>query len=439
MYKWLPSGLIARELQGTSGVLKSILMGVPLPLCSCGVIPAGIGLKKEGASDGASIGFLISTPQTGVDSILVSASFLGWPFALFKMISAAVTGLIGGLLVEHLGDISAPDEASISKKKAAKIPNWTEAWEHGVQLIRSIWGWLVIGLLISACIQTLIPPEWLTGLTGWWAPLLALAISIPLYVCATASVPIAAALVAGGLPTGAALVFLMAGPATNVATIGAVHSSFGNRNTAIYIGTVVLGSLLLGTGFDFILLDAAPQQAHHHHESWWAILSAVLLLCGFLYFAYEELQQKIQQRKMRQVAVENHLVLPLSGLTCSGCVAKLSSYLQKEPKIEHFNITLEPPSLTIDTALSELEIANLVKEAGFIAFIQMEFNVEGLHCGGCVSTLSAKLLKESSITKHTILLEEKKLRVSSTLSENNIIQIVEEAGFTATAIKLASS
>ena len=97
----LPQNFVQRHLQGKGGVAKAVLLGVPLPLCSCGVIPAGLGLKKDGASDGASVGFLISTPQTGVDSILVSASFLGWPFALFKVVSATVTGIVGGYLADQ--------------------------------------------------------------------------------------------------------------------------------------------------------------------------------------------------------------------------------------------------------------------------------------------------------------------------------------------------
>ena len=96
----LPRNLVRQQLRGYWGVVKAVLLGVPMPLCSCGVIPAGLGLKRDGASDGAAVGFLISTPQTGVDSILVSASFLGWPFALFKVVSAGITGLVGGWWAE---------------------------------------------------------------------------------------------------------------------------------------------------------------------------------------------------------------------------------------------------------------------------------------------------------------------------------------------------
>ena len=98
LHVFLPAGFVRRKFHGFGGVIKSVLLGVPLPLCSCGVVPAGIGLKNQGASNGAAVGFLISTPQTGVDSILVSASFFGWPFAIFKMATAAITGVLGGVV-----------------------------------------------------------------------------------------------------------------------------------------------------------------------------------------------------------------------------------------------------------------------------------------------------------------------------------------------------
>ena len=104
LHRFLPPGLLAKTLTGYRGIGKAVLLGVPLPLCSCGVIPAGLGLKKDGASDGSTTAFLISTPQTGVDSILVSAAFLGWPFAIFKVATAAVTGIFGGALVEKFGN-----------------------------------------------------------------------------------------------------------------------------------------------------------------------------------------------------------------------------------------------------------------------------------------------------------------------------------------------
>ena len=251
----LPRGFIHRRLQGVGGVLQAVGIGVPLPLCSCGVIPAGIGLKKDGASDGAAVGFLISTPQTGVDSILVSASFLGWPFALFKVVAAAVTGIAGGLLVERGASPVAEDPpmTTANVETARAVHRVRALLDHGLEIIRSIWRWLVVGILASAAITAYVPTDGLAGLGSLGivvSCLAALAISLPLYVCATASVPIAYALVHSGLPSGAALVFLMAGPATNVATIGAIYRGFGKRVLAIYLATIVVGSCLAAIVFE---------------------------------------------------------------------------------------------------------------------------------------------------------------------------------------------
>ena len=362
MHKLLPSGLIAKELTGKLGVFKSVALGIPLPLCSCGVIPAGISLKKDGASDSSAIGFLISTPQTGVDSILVSAAFLGWPFAIFKMLSAGLTGIIGGLFIEYLKEDSKPlEHVHVHEQDSKPSPTWSDSVEHGVQLLRGIWRWIVVGVILSAIIQTLIPTDWLANLSGLWAPIFALAISVPLYVCTTGSVPIAASLVAGGFPTGAALVFLMAGPATNVATIGAVRKTFGSTNTVIYLMTVILGSLVLGITFDFIITPNTTTHVHEHGGSLIEAISAVVLILSFLFFAYEEL--KIL-RKSRSKDTSNVEVL-ISGMTCNNCVSKLNRHLSKHPSVQDVHVTLEPPKAYLNTNLSKTEVLDLIHEAGF--------------------------------------------------------------------------
>jgi uncharacterized protein len=293
----LPADFVKRWMRGAGGVWRGVLVGVPLPLCSCSVIPVGLGLKKQGASDGATVGFLISTPQTGVDSVLVTASMLGWPFALFKIAAAAVTGLVGGWLTDA---VSAPPKPSLELPILEPAPaprTFRTAVDYALMILQMVWRWLVVGVLVSAVIEVWLPPELFGSLaasTGGrlGAMLVALAVGIPLYVCATASVPIAAALVAGGLPTGAALVFLMAGPATNVATIGAVYRTLGGRVLAVYLGTIIVGSMAGGLLFEHLLPASAITSAHaHHHErfAWWHTVSAlvVIALCG--YFAMKEL------------------------------------------------------------------------------------------------------------------------------------------------------
>ncbi len=291
----LPRDFLKQQFSGRFGVFKAVGLGVPLPLCSCAVIPVGLSLKQSGASSGATVAFLISTPQTGVDSILVSASFLGWPFALFKVASAAVMGIVGGWWTDREKQISLSiidAENSSSTKPSNRLATLLA---HSFELLRSIWRWLLFGVIVSAAITTFVPTGALSGLGGgnhFVAMLVTLIIALPLYVCATASVPIAAALVASGLPVGAALVFLMAGPATNVATIGAVYRTLGRRALAIYLSTVILGSIVCGWLFGFLINAKAATLAHSHDSAnWWSAGSAAVLLAMIGWFALQEVMR----------------------------------------------------------------------------------------------------------------------------------------------------
>lgn len=292
MHAFLPAGLMRRLLGGKGAVWKSVLVGVPLPLCSCAVIPVGLGLKRQGASDGAAVAFLIATPQTGIDSVLVTAGMLGWPLAIFKVATAMVTGLVGGWLTDAVtpkrfmlpiidaptGDAGPPSFLGRVRSGAA----------HADDLIGAIWKWLVVGVLVSAAIGAFAPTTWMEGFAAYGlmaAMGVALALSLPLYVCATASVPIAAALVASGLPLGAVIVFLMAGPATNAATVGAVYRSIGGPALAAYLGTIIVGSigggLLFEAGFGeagLILGSDAGGHVHHQAAKPWEIAAAALLV-----------------------------------------------------------------------------------------------------------------------------------------------------------------
>ena len=357
----IPDRKLSAALSGRAGVFKAVLFGVPLPLCSCGVIPAGISLKKRGASDGASLGFLISTPQTGVDSILVSASFLGWPFALFKLGAAALLGVVGG------GLAAMGDDGSERPIETGEDPrrNWRDGLEHGIDIVRSIWGWLVFGVVASAALTTFIPTETMSELAaaaGPWALVAVLLISVPLYVCATASVPIAAALVAGGFPAGAALVFLMAGPATNVATIGAVHRAFGRRVLAIYLGTIILGSLALGWAFESVIQLSASGMAHEHgggHPL--EIAGASVLTVMLVGFALSDLRAKLRGEHLGEVDLE----LPVQGMTCNGCVRKLERVLDQSSAIHGYEVQLDPGRVKVHGHLDRAGLEALVAQAGY--------------------------------------------------------------------------
>lgn len=364
----LPPGWLERQLSGYGGVVKAVALGVPLPLCSCGVIPAGLGLKRDGASDGSAVGFLISTPQTGVDSVLVAATFLGWPFAVFKVAAAAITGLVGGWLVEAT---SPPAEARVIAREAPRARTWRDGFDHGLELIRSIWGWLVFGVLASALLTTVIPAGGLAATplgSGPLAVLAALLIAVPLYVCATASVPIAASLVAAGLPTGAALVFLMAGPATNVATIGAVAKGFGRRVTAIYLGTVVIGSLVLALLFDRVWGGTAlAAVSHHEHATWWGQLSAVGLVGLIGWFAAEDLRGWLRSFGGDMGASGDRVVeLKVEGMNCGGCSSKLDGFLRRVDGVTGVDVSHEAGRATVRGTATEQALIAAVRAAGFV-------------------------------------------------------------------------
>jgi len=367
----LPAGLVAQHLRGTSGVFKAVGLGVPLPLCSCGVIPAGIGLKKDGASSGSAIGFLIATPQTGVDSIMVSASMLGWPFALMKVGAALVTGVVGGLLTERVAPTDGQASGSVVSGPRSPIGvRVREGAAHAVEVFRSIWHWLAFGIAMSALLMTLVTPGSLGAMFGdsWLlASLMVLAIAIPTYVCATGSVPIAAALVAGGLPLSAALVFLMAGPATSIATIGTVRKHFGRRVTVVYLGTIVVGSLLFAWLFESTLSGFAghAMAGHVHGEEIGivSVIAAVMLVLAMVFVAWQEVGARL--RKAQVVQGEPVVELEVTGMTCGGCVAGLERALSAVDGVKKAEVVLVGGKAKVAGVVSREALVEAVRRAGF--------------------------------------------------------------------------
>ncbi len=371
MHVVVPTGWLRRHLSGRMGVVKAVLVGVPLPLCSCGVIPVGLGLRNEGASRGASVGFLISTPQTGVDSILVSVSFLGWPFGILKVVVALVTGLVGGVVANI---VEADDEQSANTASSNPVPSpdatsQLQAFvDQSLDVVHSIWGWLVIGVVISAVITNVVPPNSLSevgALTGIGALLVTLVISLPLYVCATASVPIAAALVDSGLPPGAALVFLMAGPATNVATLGAVYRTLGRRSLVVYLTTIIVGSVAAGLAFNHVIDTSVTLHHVHDHVSWWRIASGAALAAMIVWFAISDALRFARKRNAGRLNDDNSITLHVDGMTCDGCAARLERVLETSKGIEQADASFAESRVTVFGTDSHDAVAEAVQAAGF--------------------------------------------------------------------------
>lgn len=268
---FVPKSIYRKHLapRNMKSVVKAALLGIPLPLCSCGVIPTSVGLRREGASHGACTSFLIATPQTGVDSIAATYSLMGLPFAIVRPIAALFTSIFGGWLVnkfahedETLSEETTRETAECSCDQQTSPSLWNNfisAMRYAfVEMLQDVGKWLVVGLLIAALITVAVPNEWLAALHDYKLlnMLIVLAVAIPMYVCATGSIPIAVSLMAKGLTPGAALVLLMAGPAVNSASMLVVGKVFGRRTLRLYLTAIITGAVVFGLCIDYLL----PQQ-----------------------------------------------------------------------------------------------------------------------------------------------------------------------------------
>ena len=260
-------------------IVKASLFGVPLPLCSCGVIPVTASLRKHGASRGASISFLLSTPQTGVDSFLVTLSLLGPVFAIFRPVVAFMTGLIGGVAVQTV--VGRPEDAEENVEQEPECQDVCCKKSPESKIVRSLkYGFLtlpvdigrpmLIGLFIAALISAFVPEGFVIEGAETVGPfgmmLIMMALGIPVYVCATASVPLAAIMIAKGISPGAVLVFLMTGPATNAAAFATIWKIMGSRTAIVYMLTVIVCALGSGLLLDAFFPGLSVSVQQHIHE-----------------------------------------------------------------------------------------------------------------------------------------------------------------------------
>ncbi|WP_345993489.1 SO_0444 family Cu/Zn efflux transporter [Sulfurimonas sp. HSL-1716] len=312
LHESVPETLVTKHLgkESIASVIKATLFGVPLPVCSCGVIPLAASIKKSGASRGATLSFLISTPITGVDSILATYGMFGWAFTLYRVFTSMIVAMAAGIL-SNLFDkekevvkpkfslsVNKPAEQSCcttsaccsSSDKTAKF-SMKKALRYGfVTLLGDIAKPLFWGLVIGALISSLIPQNLSDILSehSWLSYAIVIAIAVPMYVCATSSLPIAAALMLSGVSAGAAFVFLSAGPATNTVTIGVVKNMLDKRSLYIYLASIVLGSLAFGIGLDhlFSSFEINPKSLLHMNEEagMISVLSSIVMWMFILYF-----------------------------------------------------------------------------------------------------------------------------------------------------------
>ena len=264
MHAFVPRAMYSRYLSGNNfrSVLAAAILGIPLPLCSCGVIPTAMSLRKDGASKGATISFLIATPQTGVDSIIATYSLMGLPFALLRPFVALVTALFGGTFANYVDRNDDKEDAAAERSCCTKEEKTTFAQKimtaaryAYIEMMQDIGRWLVLGLVVAGVITVFVPDSFFSLFADrpFASMLMVLLFAIPMYLCATGSIPIAVALMLKGLSPGTALVLLMAGPAVNVASLLVIGKVMGRKSLLTYLFSIVGCAILFGLGIDYLL------------------------------------------------------------------------------------------------------------------------------------------------------------------------------------------
>ncbi len=396
LHVFVPQKFYANYLSRNNklSVLWAALLGVPLPLCSCGAIPTAIGLKNEKASKGAIASFLIATPQTGIDSILATFSLMGLGFAIIRPVAALITGVCGGLLVNRMvreDDIREDSTVSCQMETGNRI--WRVLKYAYYDMIRDIGLRLLIGLIVAALIQVAVPDEFFLsfGSQPLLQMLVILAIAIPMYICSTGSIPVAAALMMKGLSPGAALVMLMAGPAVNLASILVVHKAMGRRFTSIYLMTIVgfavlFGLLLNATGVDFSLasLDACcmtsalpsplalPSSVTTRPSAsllaWLSLLRPFKLICAIvltLLIIFALMMKLFSKFTTKKPLDPDVVVYRVEDMHCSHCEAAVVRAVEDVPGVEKAKASASANTLTIKGPATEETIRSAVEGIGY--------------------------------------------------------------------------
>ncbi len=374
LHTFVPSGFYRRYIGQNNfrSVVWAALIGVPLPLCSCGVIPTAVSLRKEGASKGAATSFLIATPQTGVDSILATASLLGLPFAILRPVAALVTALFGGQLVT-LATRNEPDEP-ISRRSEETTQltfrqKLTGALRYGyLDMIQDIGLWLVVGLAVAGLITVLVPDGFFLRFADTPVVNMAamLAVSVPMYVCATGSIPIAVALMLKGLTPGAALVLLMAGPASNMASIFVISKVLGRKTLWLYLLSITAGAIAFGCGIDYLLprewFTSHLAQSRACCSGGSAIFSTIcsVAMCGLLVFA---LINRFLPKK-HKIAMDKR-VFKVDGMMCNHCRANVEKALQSLQGVDNVAVDLAAGTATVTGSATDEAIVSAITAIGY--------------------------------------------------------------------------
>ncbi|MBO4599908.1 MAG: SO_0444 family Cu/Zn efflux transporter [Bacteroidales bacterium] len=394
LHAFIPANLYHKYLSKPTfgSVVNAALLGIPLPLCSCGVIPTAMSLRREGASKGATTSFLIATPQTGVDSILATYGMMGLPFAIVRPVAALCTALFGGAAANIFGKENEGNAATevpahnhghghCDCDSDCHTPHRNKLFEAlhyaYVEMIADIGKWLLIGLIVAGLITVLIPDNAFTLFKGntLASMLLVLCIAIPMYLCATGSIPIAVALMLKGLTPGAGLVLLMAGPACNFASMLVVKKVLGTRSLIIYIASIVIGAVGFGYLIDFLhfgnyvnflgnleVADTCCEQG----DSWfaWACTAALLILVANA-LILPRLRHRKENTETKTVEKMTTKVYHIEGMNCNHCRTAAENALQSVKGVTSARVVLETKEAFVEGTASEEELRKAVESVGF--------------------------------------------------------------------------
>ncbi len=408
--KVIPQKWVQKHLAGDnySPIVKSAILGIPLPLCSCGVIPVMASLRKQGANVPAMLSFLLSTPQTGVDSILATYALLGLPLAIYRPIIAFVTAIIGGTVYclllrfkydEKFHKIETDDTNNSCDTKCEKKDDEVseksnlksliiDTFEYGfLTLPKEIVKPLFLGIVIAGFVTTFIPP----GLIAKFLSnsslqiLFAILIGIPIYVCATASIPIALGLIHLGVTPGAALAFLISGPATNLATVGVVKKFLGIQALIVYVATMIISAFVFGFTFDYLVplfpktgifnvgLGNSLHNGHIEVNGYIHIVSSVLLTFVFI-LSYNKGKFQNFLKTNPQVSGEKSVEFLIEGMSCEHCVEQVKRLLKSLPQIKDVDVVLNSRKAIVYGSPSIDEVRSKLEKEGYKVFFPKTYN-----------------------------------------------------------------
>ena len=399
MHAFLPSAIYNRYLSGRNfrSVLNAAILGIPLPLCSCGVIPTAMSLRKDGASKGATISFLIATPQTGVDSIIATYSLMGLPFALLRPFVALVTALFGGTLANYVDKNDDKSKAEgveqcgcANEEKTTFSKKIKPAARYAyIEMMQDIGRWLVLGLIVAGLITVFVPDSFFSIFADkpFASMLMVLLFAIPMYLCATGSIPIAVALMLKGLSPGTALVLLMAGPAVNVASLLVIGKVMGRKSLFTYLFSIISCAILFGLSIDYLL----PREwftmplAHIHSchscselsyfNTVCTIVLAILLLNAFI-MRYRKSTPSASLVPLKQGDNPPHdcscqvcstapLSIVVKGMNCNHCKSNVEAAILKIAGVKSVEIDLASGRTVIHGNPNRDDVIKAVEALGF--------------------------------------------------------------------------